>query len=95
MLANFSGAVRGQVIFIVNRPNLHVVNALVGLAVLVPADFILIPLYGALGGAVAVAVASFASSMLTSFLFAETSSVGRLQFRRLFFPSLSFWKVPA
>jgi O-antigen/teichoic acid export membrane protein len=95
MLANFSGAVRGQVIFIVNRPNLHVVNALVGLAVLVPADFILIPLYGALGGAVAVAIASFATSMLTSFLFAETSSVGRLQFRRLFFPSLNFWKLPA
>jgi O-antigen/teichoic acid export membrane protein len=94
-LCNFSGAVRGQVIFIANRPNLHVVNALVGLAVMVPADLLLIPLYGALGGAAAVAIASFAASLLTSFLFAETSAVGRLQFRRLFLPSFKFWKLPA
>ncbi len=94
-LVNFSGAVRGQVIFIVNRPNLHVVNALIGLAVMVPANLILIPLYGAVGGAASVAIASFALSMLTSFLYADTSWVGRLQFRRLFFPSLDFWKLPA
>jgi O-antigen/teichoic acid export membrane protein len=92
---NFSGMVRGQVIFIANRPKLHVVNALVGLAVMVPADLVLIPRYGALGGAAAVALASFAASMLSSFLFTETSSIGRLQFRRLLLPSLSFWKLPA
>ena len=94
-LVNFSGAVRGQVIFIANRPNLNVVIALVGLAVMVPANLLLIPRYGALGGAAAVAIASFAASMLTSFLFAETGWVGRLQFRRLFLPSLSFWRLPA
>jgi PST family polysaccharide transporter len=94
-LVNFSGFVRGQVIFIANRPNLHVVNALVGLAVMVPADLVLIPPYGALGGAVAVTIASFSASMLTSFLFAETSWFGRLQFRRLLFPSLNFWRLPA
>ena len=94
-LINFSGAVRGQVIFIANRPNLHVVNALIGLAVMVPANLLLIPGYGAAGGAAAVAIASFAASMLTSFLFPETGWVGRLQFRRLFLPSLSFWRLPA
>jgi PST family polysaccharide transporter len=94
-LVNFSGSVRGQVIFIANRPNLHVVNALVGLAVMVPADLVLIPPYGALGGAVAVTIASFSASMLTSFLFAETSWFGRLQFRRLLLPSLNFWRLPA
>ncbi len=94
-LVNFSGAVRGQVIFIANRPNLHVANALVGLAVMVPANLLLIPHYGAAGGAAAVAIASFAASMLTSFLFPETGWVGRLQFRRLILPSLSFWKLPA
>jgi len=94
-LVNFSGSVRGQAIFIANRPNLHVLNALIGLAVMVPLDLLLIPPYGALGGAAAVAIASFSASMLTSFLFHETSWVGRLQFRRLLFPSLSFWKLPA
>jgi len=94
-LVNFSGAVRGQVIFIANRPHLHVVNALIGLAVMVPANLLLIPRYGAVGGAAAVAIASFAASVLTSFLFAETGWVGWLQVRRLFLPSLSFWKLPA
>jgi len=94
-LINFSGAVRGQVIFIANRPNLHVISALIGLAVMVPADLLLIPRWGALGGATAVTVASFTVCMLTSLMFPETNFVGRLQFRRLFFPSLSFWKLPA
>lgn len=94
-LINFSGVVRGQVIFIANRPNLHVVNALIGLAVMVPANLVLIPGYGAVGGAASVAIASFVASMLTSFLFPETGWVGRLQFRRLFLPSLSFWRLPA
>ncbi|HXP73389.1 MAG TPA: oligosaccharide flippase family protein, partial [Stellaceae bacterium] len=93
-LVNFSGAVRGQVIFIANRPNLHVLNALVGLAVMVPADLLLIPRYGALGGAAAVTIASFVASLLTSFLFVETSWVGRAQLRRLFLPSLNFWRLP-
>ncbi|MGH7124523.1 MAG: polysaccharide biosynthesis C-terminal domain-containing protein, partial [Stellaceae bacterium] len=94
-LVNFSGAVRGQVIFIANRPNLHVANALIGLAVMVPANLLLIPRYGAVGGAAAVVIASFVASMLTSFLFVETGWVGRLQFRRLFLPSLGFWRLPA
>jgi O-antigen/teichoic acid export membrane protein len=94
-LVNFSGAVRGQVIFIANRPNLHVLSALVGLAIMVPANLLLIPHWGALGGAAAVTIASFVVNMLTSLMFAETNFVGRLQFRRLFFPSLSFWKLPA
>jgi O-antigen/teichoic acid export membrane protein len=94
-LINFSGAVRGQAIFIANRPNLHVVYALIGLAVMVPANLVLMPRYGAVGGAAAVAIASFVASLLTSFLFPETSWVGRLQLRRLFLPSLSFWRLPA
>ena len=94
-LINFSGAVRGQAIFIANRPNLHVVNALIGLAVMVPANLLLIPRYGAVGGAAAVTIASFVTSVLTSFLFAETRWVGRRQVRRLLFPSLSFWRLPA
>jgi O-antigen/teichoic acid export membrane protein len=93
-LFNFSGSVRSQVIFIANRPNQHVLNALMGLAVMVPANLLLIPHWGALGGAAAVTVASFVVNMLTSLMFAETNFVGRLQFRRLFFPSLSFWKLP-
>src|SRR5260370_30196885 len=67
-LINFGGAVRAQVIFIVNRSNIHIVNTFMGLAVMVPANLLLIPLYGALGGAAAVVIASFAASMLTSFL---------------------------
>jgi O-antigen/teichoic acid export membrane protein len=94
-LISFSGAVRDQVIFIANRPNLDVVNALIGLAVVVAADFLLIPRWGALGGAAAVSIASFAAMMLTSLMFPETRFVGRLQFRRLFFPSLGFWKLRA
>lgn len=94
-LFNFSGAVRGQVIFIANRPNLHVLNALVGLAVMLPADLLLIPHWGALGGAAAVTIASFVVNMVTSLMFAETNSVGRLQLRRLLLPSFSFWKLPA
>src|SRR5262249_36757292 len=94
-LINFSGSLRDQVIFIANRPNLDVLNALIGLAVVVGADLLLIPRWGALGGAAAMVVGSFAASMLTSIMFAETSFVGRLQFRRLFLPSLSFWKMRA
>jgi len=92
-LINFSGAVRDQVIFIANRPNLDALNALIGLVVVVLADLLLIPRWGALGGAAAMTIGSFTVSMLTSLMFTETSFVGRLQFRRLFFPSLSFWRV--
>lgn len=94
-LVNFSGSLRDQVIFIANRPNLDVVNALIGLAVMVAADLLLIPRWGALGGAAAMVIGSFASSMLASLIFAETGFIGRLQFRRLFFPSLNFWKLQA
>ncbi len=94
-LANFSGVVRAQVIFIANRPNLNLVNILLGLAVMVPANLLLIPLYGAMGGAAAVALGSFVASVPSSFMFAETGWVGRLQVRRLLQPSLSVWKLPA
>ena len=92
MLCNFSAAVRGQLIFIANRPNLHVANALIGLATLLPANFLLIPHYGAQGGALAVTVASLVSGVLTSFLFSETSRFGRRQLRRLVLPSPQFWR---
>ena len=92
-LINFSGAVRDQVIFIANRPNLDALNALIGLVVVVLADLLLIPRWGALGGAAAMTIGSFTVSTLTSLMFRETRFVGRLQFRRLFFPSLSFWRV--
>ena len=92
-LFNFSGAVRDQAIFIANRPNLDALIGLIGLAVVVLADLLLIPRWGALGGAAAVTIASFAASMLTSLMFPETRFVARLQFRRLFFPSPSFWRM--
>ena len=60
-----------------------------------PANLLLIPLYGAIGGAAGVVIASFASSLMTSFLFTGTAWVGRLQVRRLLLPSLTFWKLPA
>ena len=94
-LFNFSGAVRDQAIFIANRPNLDALIGLIGLAVVVLADLLLIPRWGALGGAAAVTIASFAASMLTSLMFPETRFVARLQFRRLFFPSPSFWRMRA
>ena len=92
-LCNFSAAVRGQLIFIANRPNLHVANALIGLATLIPLNFALIPHYGAQGGAAAVAVASLVSGVLTSFLFSETSPFGRRQLWRLVLPSALFWRL--
>jgi PST family polysaccharide transporter len=92
-LCNFSAAVRGQLIFIANRPNLHVANALIGLATLLPANFALIPHYGAQGGAAAVTIASLVSGVLTSFLFSETSRFGRRQLWRLVLPSPQFWRL--
>ncbi len=91
-LCNFSAAVRAQFIFIANRPNLHVVNALIGLVTLIPANLILIPRYGAQGGAAAVTIASLVSGILTSFLFVETSPFGRRQIWRLVLPSVQFWR---
>lgn len=89
---NFSAAVRAQLIFIANRPNLHVANALIGLATLIPANLMLIPRYGAQGGAAAVTIASLVSGVLTSFLFVETNPFGRRQIWRLVLPSFHFWR---
>jgi O-antigen/teichoic acid export membrane protein len=81
--SNWSGMVRAHYINIIGRQGLHVVNASVGIAVLVAAGVLLIPTYGATGAALAMAVAHFVSSVLTSFLFPTTRPVGWLQLRGL------------
>jgi O-antigen/teichoic acid export membrane protein len=73
---NFSGAVRAQFINIDGITKYHLFNAGVGLAVLAPASFYLIPLYGGLGAAWAAAMATFVSGVLSSLLLPRTRSFG-------------------
>ena len=64
----FSGTVRGQVIYIEHKPHYHVYNTLMGFVVLIPLNFLLIPAYGALGAAAAVAFSCFVSSVVSSWI---------------------------
>jgi O-antigen/teichoic acid export membrane protein len=64
----FSGAVRSQVIYIEHKPLYHVYNTVLGFVVLIPLNFLLIPAYGALGAAAAVACSCFVSSVVSSWI---------------------------
>ena len=64
----FSGAVRGQVIYIEHKPLYHVYNTILGFVVLIPLNFLLIPPFGALGAAAAVACSCFVSSVASSWI---------------------------
>jgi O-antigen/teichoic acid export membrane protein len=77
--SNWSGMVRAHFINIIGRQSLHVVNAMLGIAVLLVAGLLLIPRYGATGAAAAMAIAHVVSSVLTSFLFPATRPIGWMQ----------------
>ncbi len=64
----FSGAVRSQVIYIEHKPLYHVYNTVLGFIVLIPLNFLLIPRYGALGAAEAVACSCFVSAIASSWI---------------------------
>jgi O-antigen/teichoic acid export membrane protein len=72
----FSGAVRYQVIYIEHKPVYHVYNTLLGFVVLIPLNLLLIPKYGAVGAAAAVACACFASNVVSSWVFAPLRDTG-------------------
>lgn len=87
----FLGSVRAQEINIYNLPGYHLINALVGLAVLVPISLVLIPRYGAVGAAWGVTTGCFVSGVLTSFIFPRTRAAGVAQLRALILlPPLRF-----
>jgi O-antigen/teichoic acid export membrane protein len=68
-VVNFSGAVRGRVIDIANTTHYHVWSALLGLVVVLPLSWVVIPRYGALGAAWSIAVAAFVAGVAsTAFL---------------------------
>lgn len=73
---SYSGALRGQLIYILMSPKVHIVNATVGLAVLLPLSYWLTSKFQALGAACALSVACFVSGVLTSFLFKELRTYG-------------------
>jgi polysaccharide transporter, PST family len=75
-LFTFSGAVRSQVIYIEHKPIYHVYNTVLGLAVLIPLNFFLIPKYGAVGAAMSVATACFASGVASSWMIPALRSTG-------------------
>jgi hypothetical protein len=90
-LVNFSGAVRGRVIFIANGRIRNVLSALVVL----PSWYrrpLPIPHWGALGGGRTIVFGVVVN--IPSLIFTETISSAACNWR-LFFPSLSFWKLPA
>jgi PST family polysaccharide transporter len=80
---NFSGAVRAQYINIDGITRYHLFNAVLGLAVLAPASYYLIPRYGGLGAAWSAAIATFVSGVLSSLFLSATRSFGRDQLRAL------------
>jgi PST family polysaccharide transporter len=79
----YSATARAQVINISNATHLHLIAALVGLAVLVPTSMFLIPRWGAVGAAIAVTVASCVSGTLTTFFLSQIRNIAGLQLRAL------------
>jgi O-antigen/teichoic acid export membrane protein len=77
--SNWSGMIRAHFINIIGRQSLHVVNAAIGIAILLASGLLLVPAYGATGAAAAMAIAHVVSSILTSFLFRATREIGWLQ----------------
>jgi len=72
----FSGAVRSQVIYIEHKPLYHVYNTVLGFIVLIPLNVLLIPRYGALGAAEAVACSCFVSAIASSWIFPDLRATG-------------------
>jgi O-antigen/teichoic acid export membrane protein len=64
----FSGAVRSQVIYIEHKPVYHVYNTVLGFVVLIPLNLLLIPRFGAVGAAGAVALSCFVSAVASSWI---------------------------
>ena len=64
----FSGSVRAQLFIINNQTIYHTYSALVGLVVLIPLNFIMIPAMGASGAAISVAICYFVSAIASSFM---------------------------
>ena len=79
LLFMVSGEVRAQVLFILNLKKYHFPSALLGIVVLVALNLWLIPLYGGVGAALATLAGYAASAVGSSFLFAPTRWIGRLQ----------------
>jgi PST family polysaccharide transporter len=82
---NFSSALRGQIFLINNLTIYHTYSGLVGIAVLVCLNLVLIPRLGTTGVAVSNAVSAFVSGYLTSFVFRPLRFIGRMQSRAFFF----------
>lgn len=79
LLFVISGSIRACVINIDGHSKFHTWSALAGLAVLVPAGIVLIPLFGAVGAAASIAVGSLVSAVVTSLIFPSLRDQGRLQ----------------
>ena len=80
-----SAALRSQLIYILDLPRLHVWNALLGLAILIPLGNYLIPQFGAEGAAIGFAIGLLVSGVLTSFLYRQTRDAGISQVLALIF----------
>jgi PST family polysaccharide transporter len=76
----FSGAVRSQVIYIEHKPVYHIYNTALGFVVLIPLNYLLIPSFGAVGAASAVAAACFVSSVASSWMLPDLRRTGLDQF---------------
>lgn len=75
----FSSAVRAQMFLLHNLTIYHTYDGLIGIAVLVGLNLVLIPRWGATGAAAANAASAMVSGYLTSFIFRPTRFIGRLQ----------------
>jgi O-antigen/teichoic acid export membrane protein len=93
-LFNFLASVRGVVISISNAMHYHMLNALVGLAILLPSSVFLIERYGAMGAAWSITVACFVSGILTSFMIPGTRGTGIAQIKALFLLPLFRGSLP-
>jgi len=82
----FMGGARGQHLLNLRLVRLSLLFSLVGLAVSLALNFLLIPKFGSLGAAYATVVSNLASSVLTSFLVAPTRRIGRMQWVALITP---------
>ena len=76
----FSGAVRSQVIYIEHKPVYHVYNTLLGFVALIPLNLLLIPRFGAVGAAEAVAFSCFVSAVASSWMIPDLRATGIDQF---------------
>jgi O-antigen/teichoic acid export membrane protein len=72
----FSGAVRSQVIYIEHTPVYHVYSMILGFIVLIPLNFVLIPRFGAVGAASAVAFSCFVTAIASSWVIPDLRGTG-------------------